>query len=233
MNKIKISFFVISMFLLLHDISSAQGLRIFDDEESFNSICPDLAFEGFEDTKLPPGVGAGCLNPINSTTDGPCYAAGALIPGFSFTTSDPVDNVLGLTPPAFSLPSVGVGANLTDPVINFTPAVRAASIVITTIDQDSPADVLVFGPDDVLLGSTTVNLSVGDGTFLGFLSDESPITRIVVDRVGSIKVLTDLSFGPCDLVRPIPTLGELGLIAMAGILGLAGFMVLRRRKATA
>jgi len=31
----------------------------------------------------------------------------------------------------------------------------------------------------------------------------------------------------------IPTLSEWGLIAMAGILGIAGFMVIRRRKATA
>ncbi|MCH7519374.1 MAG: IPTL-CTERM sorting domain-containing protein [Candidatus Dadabacteria bacterium] len=34
-------------------------------------------------------------------------------------------------------------------------------------------------------------------------------------------------------VTPIPTLSEWGLIAMAGILGIVGFMVLRRRKVTA
>jgi len=33
--------------------------------------------------------------------------------------------------------------------------------------------------------------------------------------------------------RNIPTLSEWGLIAMAGILGIVGFMVIRRRKATA
>jgi hypothetical protein len=33
--------------------------------------------------------------------------------------------------------------------------------------------------------------------------------------------------------RNVPTLSEWGLIAMAGILGIAGFMVIRRRKATA
>ena len=36
-----------------------------------------------------------------------------------------------------------------------------------------------------------------------------------------------------SLSRPIPTLSEWGLIAMAGILGLVGFMVMRRRKVTA
>ncbi len=33
--------------------------------------------------------------------------------------------------------------------------------------------------------------------------------------------------------RPIPTLSEWGLIAMAGVLGIVGFMVIRRRKVTA
>lgn len=38
---------------------------------------------------------------------------------------------------------------------------------------------------------------------------------------------------PIRRVRPIPTLSEWGLIAAAGILGLAGLVVLRRKKAAA
>ena len=37
--------------------------------------------------------------------------------------------------------------------------------------------------------------------------------------------------GSCVLSSPIPTISEWGLIAMAGILGIVGFMVIRRRKA--
>lgn len=37
----------------------------------------------------------------------------------------------------------------------------------------------------------------------------------------------------CDLVRPIPTLSEWGLIAMAGVLGIVGLFAIRRRKITA
>ncbi len=37
----------------------------------------------------------------------------------------------------------------------------------------------------------------------------------------------------CIAQRDVPTLSEWGLIAMAGILGIVGFMVIRRRKATA
>ena len=36
-----------------------------------------------------------------------------------------------------------------------------------------------------------------------------------------------------SVISPIPTLSEWGLITMAGILGIVGFMVMRRRKATA
>jgi len=35
------------------------------------------------------------------------------------------------------------------------------------------------------------------------------------------------------LTTDVPTLSEWGLIAMTGILGIVGFMVIRRRKATA
>lgn len=39
---------------------------------------------------------------------------------------------------------------------------------------------------------------------------------------------------PCEpLISNVPTLSEWGLIAMAGILGVVGFMVIRRRKVTA
>jgi len=38
---------------------------------------------------------------------------------------------------------------------------------------------------------------------------------------------------PVNTPTPIPTLSEWGLIAMVGILGIFGFMVIRRRKATA
>ncbi|MCH7519899.1 MAG: IPTL-CTERM sorting domain-containing protein [Candidatus Dadabacteria bacterium] len=37
----------------------------------------------------------------------------------------------------------------------------------------------------------------------------------------------------CGVVATIPTLSEWGLIAMAGVLGIVGFMVIRRRKVTA
>ena len=46
----------------------------------------------------------------------------------------------------------------------------------------------------------------------------------------------DLETGLCsgfDPVTQVPTLSEWGMIAMAGVLGLVGFMIVRRKRATA
>ncbi|MEX0999561.1 MAG: IPTL-CTERM sorting domain-containing protein [Thermodesulfobacteriota bacterium] len=62
-------------------------------------------------------------------------------------------------------------------------------------------------------------------------------TNTVVDTVP--VWYTPFSFGIFIIPPPppspamVPTLSEWGLIAMAGVLGIVGFMVMRRRKATA
>ena len=44
----------------------------------------------------------------------------------------------------------------------------------------------------------------------------------------------NIDTGRCQFEpRDVPTLSEWGLIAMAGVLGLVGFMVMRRKRATA
>jgi len=77
---------------------------------------------------------------------------------------------------------------------------------------------------------------------LGFFG--SRIAALVPGTIQTIEI-NDLTFEleSCEIflnelvgienVRPIPTLSEWGLIAMAGVLGIAGLMVIRRRKVTA
>jgi len=67
-----------------------------------------------------------------------------------------------------------------------------------------------------------------------------PVTELTVlnpftGEVTSIGQLPDCADGIEFFVKPtnVPTLSEWGLIAMAGILGIVGFMVMRRRKVTA
>lgn len=63
---------------------------------------------------------------------------------------------------------------------------------------------------------------VRDDLFLGFFegSDCNEMTGLCE------------GFDPSD-IRDVPTLSEWGLIAMAGVLGVIGFMVIRRKRATA
>ena len=67
-----------------------------------------------------------------------------------------------------------------------------------------------------------------------------PCLRITIDEsTNSISAFCDdTDTGSCTFTNVIatsgiPTLSEWGLIAMAGVLGIVGFMVIRRRKATA
>jgi len=85
-----------------------------------------------------------------------------------------------------------------------------------------------------------------DGTIFGSLSGDTdnPDRILTVDpTTGDLTTIGDsgqgfvgdLAFVEAGLLpqRPIPTLSEWGLIAMAAILGIVGFMVMRRRKVTA
>lgn len=69
-------------------------------------------------------------------------------------------------------------------------------------------------------------------------NSEGPIVCMEGDLVEN--AFCDENLGICRVeltpirrVRPIPTLSEWGLIAAAGILGLAGLVVLKRKKAAA
>jgi len=64
---------------------------------------------------------------------------------------------------------------------------------------------------DIIVASATVNIPDGEPINL----ESQPVEKIWI------------------ITRNVPTLSEWGLIAMAGILGIVGFMVMRRRKVTA
>jgi hypothetical protein len=91
------------------------------------------------------------------------------------------------------------------------------------------------------LGGTTVSngntvLSVPSSFFSdGILQFTGPVGSLSVQTNSNSGNAQDLTFGvlSSDLLLNVPTLSEWGLIAMAGILGIAGFMAVRRRKVTA
>ena len=70
--------------------------------------------------------------------------------------------------------------------------------------------------------------------YIGVESDE-PITRIRLSNLEGLnfKGISEIRFPADPVVSNVPTLSEWGLIAMAAILGIVGFMVMRRRELTA
>ncbi len=229
----------IALILVTSTMASAQALQFFDDEGLFNNTCDNLAVEGFENTNVPPNDVESCPGPFNSFTNNICYSPGALIPGFSLSGStDPGNPILVLTPPFSGLTNVAVGASVgTDKtVITFTEVVNTFGMVIVSSDVNSTVEVQVFGggAGNIFLGSTTVNVTPVNGTFLGVLSVGGPITRIELGESGQpqLELLYELSFGTCGSARPIPTLSEWGLIAVALVLGIIGLLAIHGRRVT-
>ena len=73
----------------------------------------------------------------------------------------------------------------------------------------------------------------GDGQFdtpLGIAVDAMKNIYVADTNNNRIQVFSE---PPPIITTPIPTLNEWGLIAMAGVLGIVGFIVMRRRKVTA
>jgi len=93
--------------------------------------------------------------------------------------------------------------------------------VLLNIFQTNPGD-------PGTLGYTTLNFDLSDfaGTTVRFRAAE-------VDNIGIFNFSIDDVTCLRDNAVEVPTLSEWGLIAMAGILGIVGFMFIRRRKLTA
>jgi len=121
------------------------------------------------------------------------------------------------------------------------------------IDAGSGNDDEITIGDNVLLSSPEANINCGSGnndslTFAMIVSAEDfgPISNQIANGQDSGQIIingffyewfdcevliNDIKIGtPIIRTSSVPTLSEWGLIAMAGILGIVGFMVIRRRK---
>lgn len=217
----------------------------FSDPLTFNESCEDLAFEDFEDTNVEPNSTLACSGPFNSLTNNNCYSQGALVPGFSLTSVPEAQNSLVvITPPQFTLTNTAAGPNNTsdNTQITFDPPESGVGLSIVTPVSSGILTVEIYGPDDVLLGTTDLNMEQNNvGTFLGMTTDNT-VSRIVLSNNGQSigELLYEIQFGDCGISlggpgesSTVPTLSQWGLIAMAGLLGIVGIMVMRRRKIAA
>jgi hypothetical protein len=108
----------------------------------------------------------------------------------------------------------------------------------TLMDPSDPSTMFTMG------GGTNVTITeqAPAGWVLEDIACSETNDQIIVEISQndlSISCITGPEEVTCNFINrritasPIPTLSEWGLIAMAGILGIAGFMVIRRRKVAA
>ena len=207
-----------------------NGLTIFNDETQFFSVCTSLPLEEFANTSVPPNSAINCPSPINSSSNNSCFTPGAVIDGFSFSGIPITDDgsLAVVTPTIFGNVNVLVGADFfgDDNEITFqNGGAGAVGVEIFGVFGLTNIQINIFGPGDILLGSTSVDAS-SNGIFFGVISD-SPVTRITFSN-GFADLYTNLSFGECELTN-IPTLSEWGLGVFAALFAIAAVWALRRR----
>ncbi len=108
----------------------------------------------------------------------------------------------------------------------------AGGTSIVTYDFDQPFTVL-SGLVGTTVSDGNTRLSVPETIFAeGILQFTGPVSSLSVETNSETFSAQALTFGVSHktLLSNIPTLSEWGMIAMAGILGIIGIMVVRRRK---
>ena len=127
-----------------------------------------------------------------------------------------------------------------------------SQIQIVALDHISPASFFPgsgFPPETLDLSTRAGLFPIEDADYVVLLTKDDPTTGEqdgwaafalvdhetgLVDRVIEIQSERDLQFTGLALKqqirRDVPTLSEWGLVAMAGILGIVGFLAMRRRK---
>jgi len=93
---------------------------------------------------------------------------------------------------------------------------------------DTPGAPSIGGPK--VDNGNTADMLIDEVRVYGRALSDMEIATIAAGNIGPLPDRLYYNFEP---IKPIPTLSEWGLIAMAGVLGIIGFMVMRRRKVTA
>jgi len=212
--------------------------EFFTDKELFEDTCTDLNFEDFENSNVPDNNSQSCPNPFNTFTNNACYSPGVLIPGFSVLAEDPPNPALALlvlAPGALGVPSTVVGPDSAiNPTIVELDDANAAGIEFLLLNPGAIVNnvvaVDVYGPGNQFLGTQGIQVDDNSIHFVGVISGINSIDRIEITAPFNLQLISTLSFGKCNVItREVPALSEWGLIAIAGILGVIAFVVIRRK----
>jgi hypothetical protein len=211
---------------------ATAGVILFASEAAFDLAAPGIAIQTFAASTIAPSGVASMSNPLDSTTNNGLFVPGDILPGLAITATG--------NNPGSDLAVAGVGfagntnnsvfANFFVETLNIllSPGVDAVGLGMLSEFGVSDFDVSVFGPGDVLIGSTTV-LGVpnsGAGLFLGMIATGGDsITRVnLSSQTGEAEGIDLVKFGNAGRAVPEPS-----SVTLFG-LGLAGLAVAVRRR---
>jgi hypothetical protein len=197
------------------------------------------------------------LSDQNGSSNWPGLASDE-VGGILYTIDGPASRGLLLTSqfPDGSVMTIGSGTGIDGRGMAYDDGNGILYAMGTSFDGDLYT-VSVISGTSTLIGPTGISTKI---VFIGLAYDEcnqilyANVWESTGQNIGQLYTL-DVTSGAATLVgsngvakidglawkgecvtkvtSPIPTLSEWGLIAMAGILGIVGFMVIRRRKVTA
>lgn len=238
-------FFGVLLFTVVSTYNAAAQTELTGDETQFLANNPGLVIQNFSSAIVSPGNAISCFSPVDSTNSD-CFNPGDILPGILFQNGPvPADfglsvagpNAAGNTNPV----NVLITTQYSDDFEIVFPSgnVRAAGIHAGCMfDFTGPCSIVyevrVLGVGDTILAATDLLVTDQFDSFIGVTSSEV-ITKIVLINLGgeSFKGVSEVFFPVAVQAANIPTLSEWGLIAMASILGIVGFIVMNRRKESA
>lgn len=231
----------LSSFLTLTTISRAQ-VTFTSNEAQFRADNPGLLTQTFSAGNVAPGDLQGCNTPVDSNSDDACFSPGDILPGIAFSVEPGSGTLLAGPFISFNLNPVKVltpDGSLQKNVVLFPGnTVFATGLVVGCLFDfgtglpctGQALRIEVFGPGNVLIGSTDVITDSLFNTFVGITSDV-PIERItLVDadpNPPSFNAIARVVF-PGEGFG-VPTLSEWGMIALVIVMGAAAMITLRRR----
>lgn len=225
--------------VMVTGVRASAQVTFTNDEAQFFADNPGLLVQTFNSA-----ITSGCEAPFDSTNSAGCFPPGAILPGVVYDVA-PSHEFLDI----FAINFNGTSGNASKAIgpDNHTDTldiifkkggvsaagVRPGCFVLTGEVCRRTVTISVYGAGDALLSSTQADVSSHFDDFVGIESD-IPIAKISVagpdlGSASGFHAIDELVFSQGSLT-PIPTLSEWGVIAMAGILGIVGFMVMRRKK---
>jgi len=213
----KLGLFLSVAIVLLPAMSAEAALITFTSRTIFDAAAPGLPVETFESGIVAPGGVTVCSGPLSSSAASSCFAAGALMPGVTYSSTSGSMVVLGAGFPTVGNASKVLGPNLFLDSFDLTFADASAVGFDALVGPvTGNVQISVFSPTNQLLGSSLIAVPRG-GTFFGVISTGDLIGRNdIAGQTPALGELVDnLAFGTPAAVVPEPSTFALVALGVA------------------